>query len=51
MLVRALELKNHIQVYVNSCRAKRDSRGKILDEAIRKHPELTEEDWTMLQEL
>ena len=51
MLVRALELKNHIQVYVNSCRANRDLKGKIADEAIQKHPQLTEDDWTTLQEL
>ena len=51
MLVRALELKNHIQVYVNSCRAKRDLKGRIADEAIQKHPQLTEDDWIMLQEL
>ena len=51
MLVRALELKNHIQVYVNSCRAKRDLKGRIADEAIQKHPQLTENEWIMLQEL
>ncbi|KAF7507866.1 hypothetical protein GJ744_010030 [Endocarpon pusillum] len=37
-------------MYVNSCRATRE-RGRIADEAIHKHLELTEEDWTMLQEL
>ncbi|ERF76287.1 hypothetical protein EPUS_04144 [Endocarpon pusillum Z07020] len=51
MLVRVLELKNHIQVYVNSCQAKRDLKGKIADEAIYKLPQLTEDDWAMLQEL
>ena len=51
MLVHALELKNHIQVYVNSCRTKRDLKDRIVDEAIQKHPQLTEDDWIMLQEL
>jgi hypothetical protein len=51
MLVRALELKSHIQVYVNNCQAKRDLKGRVVDEAIQKHPILTENDWTTLQEL
>ena len=34
MFTHVLELKNHIQVYVNNCRVKRDSKDKIIDETI-----------------
>jgi hypothetical protein len=36
MLTRALELKDQVQVYVNNCLIKRDSRGKIANEPIHK---------------
>ena len=51
ILVRILELKNHIQMYVNNCRTKRDLKNKITDETIQKHIQLTEKDWIMLEEL
>ena len=34
ILIRVLELKNHIQVYVNNCRVKRDFKNRIIDEVI-----------------
>jgi hypothetical protein len=48
MLARALELKDQVQVYVNNCLAKRDSRGRIADEPIHKLTQLSEEDWLSL---
>jgi hypothetical protein len=51
MLARALELKDQVQVYVNNCLAKRDSRGRIADEPIHKLTQLSEEDWLSLQAL
>jgi hypothetical protein len=44
MLSRALELKDQIQVYVNNCLTKRNSRGQIADEPMYKITQLTEED-------
>ena len=38
-------------MYVNNCQTKHDSKDRITDEAIQKHPELTEDDWITLQEL
>ena len=34
ILTRTLELKDHVQVYVNNCRTKRDLKDKIIDEVI-----------------
>ena len=51
MFVRVLELKNHIQVYVNNCQTKRNLKNRIVNEAIQKHPQFTKDDWTTLQEL
>ena len=51
MLVYVLEFKNHIQVYVNSCRVKRDLKNRIVNEAIQKHSQFTENDWIIFQEL
>ena len=51
MLARALQLKDHIQIYVSRARTQRDSRGKLADEAIQKIHQLTEEEWAVLQEL
>jgi hypothetical protein len=44
MLVRALELKDQVQVYVNNCLTKRDLRGKIADMLMYKLTQLLEED-------
>jgi len=51
MLNRALELKDQIQVYVNNCLAKRDSKGQIADKPIHKIAQLSEEDWLSLRAL
>ena len=51
MLNRALELKDQIQVYVNNCLAKRNSKGQIADEPIHKITQLSEEDWLSLHAL
>jgi len=51
MLNRAIELKDQIQVYVNNCLAKRDSKGQIADKPIHKITQLSEEDWLSLHAL
>ena len=48
MLIRALDLKDHLQIYVNQCQAKRNAQGKITDEAIQKHRQLTEDEWASI---
>jgi hypothetical protein len=51
MLNRAIELKDQIQVYVNNCLVKRDSKGQIADKPIHKITQLSEEDWLSLHAL
>jgi hypothetical protein len=48
MLVRALELKDQVQVYINNCLTKRDLRGKIADKLIYKLTQLLEKNWLSL---
>jgi hypothetical protein len=44
ILARELKLKDQVQVYVNNCLIKRDSKRKIADELIYKLIQLSKED-------